>query len=80
MNKHDITEVGIKLIAFYVMLKSIIAIVTSAVLPMINLLLGGERMSARDITSTVIALITLSIGQLAVKKSDWILSRLYATK
>jgi hypothetical protein len=78
MNKRDITEAGIKLIAVYTILKSTIFIVTSVFMPLIKKLLFGEQIDFYDMFEPAIsALIPLFIGWIIIKRCDWILSRIY---
>jgi hypothetical protein len=73
MDKRELTEAGIKLIAFFTLIKPItilIGIVASA-------LLGGSQNSPGLLFSLISTLIPIVLAIVIIKKTDWILDRLY---
>jgi hypothetical protein len=75
MNKRDITEIAIKLIAFYSLLKPTIILVSMVA----NLLLGTAEHTRPLLPRLVDPLVQIILFTVIIRKADWILNRLYRT-
>ncbi len=75
MDKKEITEAGIKLIAFYAILKPI----TGLIVVTLNAALGGMGFAREFVPSVVASAVTIAVAVLVIRKTDWILARLYRT-
>ena len=73
MDKREITEIGVKLIAFFTLIKPttiLIGIILGA-------LIGGLQNSRELMFSTISALIPIVLAVIFIRKTGWIVNRLY---
>jgi hypothetical protein len=73
MDKRELTEAGIKLIAFFTLVKPTIMLIGIVA----NALLGGLQNSPGLLFSVISTLIPIVFAVVIIKKADWILDRLY---
>lgn len=73
MNKRDITEAGIKLIAFFMLLRSVIVLLSMT----LNSLLGGMQEIRQLVAALLVTLVPIIVSVVVIRKTDWILDRLY---
>jgi hypothetical protein len=73
MNKRELTEAGIKLIAFFTLIKP----VTILIGVVLNALLGGLQNSPGLLFSVISSLIPIVLAIVIIRKTDWIVDRLY---
>jgi hypothetical protein len=73
MDKRELTEAGIKLIAFFTLLKPITILIGI----ILTALLGGMQNSPGLLFSVVSSFVPITLALIIIRKADWILDRLY---
>ena len=73
MNKKDVTEAAIKIVAIYMILQSIVR----TMLGTLDCVLDGDASLPTLVFPLGTALVVVVFWMIVVRKADWILSKLY---
>lgn len=73
MNKRDVTEVGVKLMAVYTMIRPIINVISIIA----GVLLGTFESQRALLPASIGAIVPIVVCMVVISKTDWILNKLY---